>query len=346
MASVVRQHRRQVRRIVEDRRRWTDAAAKCAGPGLDGRSPKSDGKHKGESGEHRWISGYGGRSSRPPKHRSAADEVLSAVLIDLSAIIAALHLEHRLVGVEIVVAGQGQARAEAEQDHSRKQRPHGLSPRSVHRNDFNQPYSRKLLCERVHKQNAGQVRHAAQACRDARRETRARARSRSSEDKPQNFAAFPKGASRDIAAKHAGFSNHATYEQAQVVVDAGDPQLTEMTDSSGVGRRPQRFRTECETSFSYLHSCAGTHPPAALNMPFSQTMGRLGAPRVAPPQGRQTLSPFRSMPATVEHLRAPPEAVMDAGDEVDAAVRAVGGAGWIDEQAEAAVTAAKTRPGA
>jgi hypothetical protein len=52
------------------------------------------------------------------------------------------------------------------------------------------------------------------------------------------------------------------------------------------------------------------------------------------------------MPATVEHLRAPPEAVMDAGDEVDAAVRAVGGAGWIDEQAEAAVTAAKTRPGA
>ena len=42
--------------------------------------------------------------------------------------------------------------------------------------------------------------------------------------------AYPKGKSRDLAAKAAGFRNHTTYEQAMAAVDAGDPQLTAMMD--------------------------------------------------------------------------------------------------------------------
>ena len=46
----------------------------------------------------------------------------------------------------------------------------------------------------------------------------------------QNLAPFPKGKTRALAAKAAGFRNHTTYEQAKAVVDACNPQLTAMMD--------------------------------------------------------------------------------------------------------------------
>ena len=42
---------------------------------------------------------------------------------------------------------------------------------------------------------------------------------------PENFPELPKGDTRDLAAKAAGFGNGKTYEQAKMVVDAGVPEL-------------------------------------------------------------------------------------------------------------------------
>lgn len=51
---------------------------------------------------------------------------------------------------------------------------------------------------------------------------------------PENFPAPPKGDTRDLAAKAAGFGNGKTYEQAKAVVDKAAPELIEAMDAGRV----------------------------------------------------------------------------------------------------------------
>ena len=50
----------------------------------------------------------------------------------------------------------------------------------------------------------------------------------------ENFPEVPKGQTRDLAAKAAGFGNGKTYEQAKSVVDSGVPELVEAMDAGSV----------------------------------------------------------------------------------------------------------------
>ena len=47
----------------------------------------------------------------------------------------------------------------------------------------------------------------------------------------ENFPELPKGDTRALAAKAAGFGNGKTYEQAKAVVDSGSPELIEAMDA-------------------------------------------------------------------------------------------------------------------
>lgn len=50
----------------------------------------------------------------------------------------------------------------------------------------------------------------------------------------ENFPDPPKGQTRDLAAKAAGFGNGKTYEQAKAVIDEGVPELVEAMDAGDV----------------------------------------------------------------------------------------------------------------
>lgn len=53
-------------------------------------------------------------------------------------------------------------------------------------------------------------------------------------ESPENFPDLPKGDTRDLAAKAAGFGNGKTYEQAKTIVESGVPELVQAVDSGTV----------------------------------------------------------------------------------------------------------------